>query len=131
MMHCVTTRIQKPFPLQVRVEHWIGEWLREALDERRDVEVMELLIAQKAVRRVMRELLQSDLYGGPLDPEKVVRVRGFMLLTSVDSWLTDWLADARARGSSESMELWAARRTIRSLLSDVLESPKKSGASMH
>jgi hypothetical protein len=126
-MHCVTTRIQKPFTLLVRVEHWLGQWLREALDERRDVEVMELLIAQKAVRRLMRELLQSELYGGPLDPEKVGWVRGFVLLTSVDTWLTSWLADARVRGSSESVELWAARGTIRSLLSELLEARKKSG----
>ncbi|SRR6266404_6184414 len=129
MMHCVTTRIQKPFTLLSRVEHRLGQWLRKALNERRDVEVMDLLIAQKEVRRVMCDLLRSESYGGPLDSEKVGWVRGFVLLTSVDAWLTSRLADARVRGSGESTELWAARRTIRNLLSDVLESRKKSEAS--
>lgn len=55
----------------------------------------------------------------------------FTLLVRVEHWLGIWLRDALARGRSESVELWAARRTIRSLLSDVVESREKSRGERH
>src|SRR2546427_3030366 len=125
-MNCVSTRSSKPLLLLMRAEHWLANWMREALDSRRDFEVTELLAATKEVRRVACELIQSDLYGGPLDPSTRKFARGMMQLMGVDAWLTRRLAEARSFGSSESTELWVVRRTIRQLLSDVIESWKSS-----
>ncbi|SRR6266852_2667496 len=125
-MDCISTRSSKPLLLLMRAEHWLANWMRQALDNRWDLEVTELLEATKEVRRVACELIRSDLYGGPLHPDTKKFVRGSMQLMGVDAWLTRRLAEARASGSSESTELWAARRTIRELLSDVIESWKNS-----
>lgn len=128
MTSCVSTRAQRPLILLMRVENWLGQWSREALDQRRDIEATELLAVQNVIRRVTCELLQSESYGGPLAPETRRFARGSLLLLSVDEWLTSRLGEARANGSAESVELWAARRTVRSLLSEVIESWKKSNS---
>lgn len=127
MTPCITTRSRKPLLLLVRVENWLAQWLREALDMRQDTEVRDLLTARQELCRALSALLQSDLYGGPLKPGTRRFMRGFDLLRRVDDSLTLKLTEARARGSSESGEIWAARRTIRSLMSEVIESWEKSG----
>jgi hypothetical protein len=126
MTSCVSARAERPFILLWHVENWLDHWLREALDASRDAEVMELSSAQDEVRRTMCGLLQSERYGGPLAPETRRFMRGIMQLQRVDEYLTRWLAEARAKGSSESVVLWTARRTVRSLSSEVIESWRQS-----
>ena len=127
-MLCVSTRSSKPLLLLIRTGHWIDYWIRDALDNGRDAEVTELFIAAQDIRRVSCDLIQSDLYGGPLHPETRNFARGLIQLMGIDSWLTNRLLEARARGTSESTNIWAARRTIRKLLSDVVESWRQSRA---
>lgn len=126
MTSCITHRSRKPLLLLAHVEKWLAQWLREALDMRQDTEVTDLLTARQELCRAMSALLQSDMYGGPLKPETRRFMRGFDLLRRVDDSLTLKLGEARARGSNESVEIWAARRTIRSLMSEIIESSKKS-----
>lgn len=124
-MNCIRTRSSKPLLLLVRTEKCLSK--REALDDRRDEEAAQLLDAMQQIRRLACELIQSDLYGGPLLPGTKDFVRGSMKLMSIDTWLTHRLAEARARSSSaESQELRAAHRTIDRLLSDLLESWRRA-----
>lgn len=125
-MNCISTRCSKPLLLLIRVEQLLANRMREALDDRRDGETAELLAATQGIRRLVCELIQSDLYGGPLHPETSKFVRGSMQLLSVDAWLVRRLAEARAGGSGESEVLRAARRTIDKLLSEVTESWRNS-----
>ena len=118
MALCVSNRSEKPLLLLTRVQKWLSQWIREALDLREDTEVTVLLTARTEVWRLLSELLKS--YGGPSDPETRRRVRGFCLLSRVDDWLTYELVDARKMGSNESLGIWEARRTIRRLMPEVL-----------
>jgi hypothetical protein len=95
--------------------------LREALDVSRDLEVAELLTDRQEVRRITCDLLQSDFYGGPIKRSRPRLTPRIELLIRVDERLTQRLAEARARGSSESVDIWAARRIVRAILAEVVE----------
>jgi hypothetical protein len=125
-MNCISTRSSKPLLLLIRVEQLLANRMREALEGRQDGETTELLKATQDMRRLVCELIQSDLYGGPRHPETSKFVQGSMQLMSVDAWLVRRLAEARASGNSESEALRAARRTIDKLLSEVTESWRNS-----
>ena len=121
-MDCISNRSHKPLLVLTHVERWLTVWTRDALDSKQDSDAGELLSARKEVRRMARELLQSDLYGGPIAPETEDSVEGLLILCQVDDWLTRWLASARAKGNSESTELWSARKIVRDLMADVAKS---------
>ncbi len=114
---CISGR--KPLTLLIHVTQWLARWMREALNAHRDIEVMELWTAQTVIRRLICELLQS--HGGPSDPS----VRAIVMLIRVDVWLTHWLTQARTKGQAESVELLEARRTVRRVLYESLDSRRK------
>jgi hypothetical protein len=122
MTPCVSTRTQKPLLLLTRLERWLAQQAREALDAKKDAEAAELSNARIEVCRLICALVQSEQYGGPVSPLTRQFMPGIELLSRVEDRLTQQLATARAGGSSESVELHAARRTVRGLLSEAFES---------
>jgi hypothetical protein len=110
----------------MRVERWLSQWMREALDQRRDLEATTLLEATQDVRRVICDLLQSDEYGGRLKPETRRFWQAVTMLMGANRWITRRIAEARASGSSEIAELRAARGTIQAILSDLFDSRRRS-----
>jgi hypothetical protein len=105
----------------MRVEKWLAQWLREALDLRRDLEVAELLTARQEVRRIARDLFLSDFYGGPVKRSVPPLIPRIELLIRIDGRLTQGLIRKPARGSSESVDLWTARNIVRAMLAEVVE----------
>lgn len=112
MDRCITARHSGPLRLLIHVERWIQCWLRESVDDRRDKEAMELLVARDTVRQALQELLGPRSDSPP--------VTGLLMLIRVDARLTEQLAQARhQRRSREALDLRTAREIVRRLTTEV------------
>ena len=117
---CVSVRAGKAFTLVWHVDDWLTQWMREALDQGRDTEVADLFTASRDVSRVLRELV------GPIEPSTKKYMPGIHWLIRVDTRLTHRLGEVRTRGEAQCVELWTARRTVRNLMSELVEQWRES-----
>jgi hypothetical protein len=104
--------------------------MREALNNRQDLDASALLEATQGVRRVACDLIQSPRYGGPLTPEARKFWHAAIMLMGADRWIANRVVEARRSGSGEVAELRAARRTTELLLSELFDSLRRGSEYM-